>query len=449
MRTSAVLLLLCVHFLSAQRPSPYANENARPSAPWVTNAVIYEIYPRAFSPEGNFAGIQKKLPELKKLGVTVLWLMPIHPVGLEKRKGSLGSSYSIADYYGINPEYGTLDDFKKLLNAAHAQGLKLVIDLVANHTSWDSKMLRTHPEWFTHDSTGAIVAPVADWSDVADLNYDNAELRSYMIAMMKYWVKEVGIDGFRCDVAEMVPTDFWEAARATLDSVKPVMMLAEGQYPEHHVKAFDLTYSWNLYGDLGPILDGKKSATEIDTLLAREAAAYPKGSLRLRFSSNHDENAWDKPDVVKFGVPGAKLAAVLVNTMPGVPLLYNGQEAGSPVALGLFEKFNIDWKADATFRPFYEKLYALRRTHPSLVSGNYASVKSNQPDRVIAFVRSSGKDRLLMLMNTANEAVTTSVTLPAGFEGKSLTDLLSGNKVEMKSGTIVLPAKAAFILIAR
>ena len=449
MRSTIILLLLCVHVLSAQRPSPYANETARPSAPWVTNAVIYEIYTRAFSPEGNFAGIEKRLPELKKLGVTVLWLMPIHPVGLEKRKGSLGSPYSIADYYGINPEFGTLQDFKKLLAAAHKQGFKLVIDLVANHTSWDSKMLREHPEWFTKDSTGTIIAPVADWSDVADLNYDNPELRAYMIAMMKYWVKEVGIDGFRCDVAEMVPTDFWEAARAALDSVKPVLMLAEGQYPEHHVKAFDLTYSWNLYGDLGPILDAKKDATEIDTLLAREAAAYPKGSLRLRFSSNHDENAWDKPDVVKFGTAGAKLAAVLVNTMPGVPLLYNGQETGSPVALGLFEKFNVDWKADASFRPFYEKLYAVRRAHPALVTGTYASVKSDRSDRVIAFARKSEKDHLLMLLNTANEPVTAAVTLPDGFAGKKLTDLLSGATVPVKSGSIVLPAKAAYIVTTK
>ena len=236
--------LLLIFILLLGIPSlPYSQTNdsargrnlssfhARHSEDWVRQGIIYEIYTRSFSPAGNFRGIEKRLPELKKLGVTILWIMPIHPVGVLHHKGKLGSQYSVQDYYGINPEFGTIDDFKRLVNRAHELGFHLIIDLVANHTSWDSKLINDHPDWFTKDSAGNIVSPNPDWTDVADLNYSQPGLRRYMIEMMKYWVRDIGIDGFRCDVAEMVPTDFWEAARAALDSIKPVMMLAEAHIP--------------------------------------------------------------------------------------------------------------------------------------------------------------------------------------------------------------------------
>ena len=435
-----ILIFCCISILSAQWPSPYSRENARPSESWVKNGIIYEIYPRAFSKEGNFAGIEKKLPELKKLGVTTLWLMPIHPIGTEKRKGSLGSPYSIKDYYGINPEFGTLDDFKRLVKSTHAQGMKIVIDLVANHTSWDSKMFTEHPEWFTKDSSGKFVPPVADWSDVVDLNYDNREMRRYMIEMLKYWVRDVGLDGFRCDVAEMVPTDFWNDARAALDSIKPVMMLAEGQYPEHHVKAFDVTYAWNFYGIIGPVINGEKSVAEFDTVLSREAAAYPKGSLRLRFSSNHDENAWDKPDVEKFGADGARLAAVLANTFPGVPLLYNGQEAGNDIKLGLFEKFEIDWTKGKEYREFYTKLYSIRKKNPALISGSFENMKNDHADRVYFFIRTEGKNTVVVVLNFANDERQIMLQMPASLKGKKLIDAFTGAPAgPKKDGTVRLP----------
>ncbi len=436
-----IYLFLCaVTILFAQRPSPYAAETARHSEAWVKNGIIYEIYPRAFSNEGNFAGIEKRLPELKKLGVTILWLMPIHPVGIEQRKGSLGSPYSIKDYYGINPEFGTLQDFKRLVKKSHETGFRIVIDLVANHTSWDSRMFKEHPEWFTKDSTGKFVPPVADWSDVVDLNYSNADLRHYMIEMLKYWVRDIGLDGFRCDVAEMVPTDFWNEARAALDSIRPVMMLAEGQYPEHHVKAFDLTYSWNLYGDLAPILSGEKSVAEFDTVLSREAAAYPKGSIRMRFSSNHDENAWDKPDVEKFGADGAKLAAVLVNTFPGAPLLYNGQEVGNNIKLGLFEKFEIDWTKGKEYSDFYTKLYSIRKKNPALSTGEFLRVQNDRPERVYSFLRTQGKNTVLAVLNFSKEEQKTIVELPASKKNKKFIDAFSGkNIIPAKDGSVTLP----------
>lgn len=445
-----LLLVVLAAPLYAQLPSPYARESARPSEPWVTNGIIYEIYPRSFSAAGNFAGIEKRLPELKQLGVTTLWLMPIHPVGKEKRKGTLGSPYSIQDYYGINPEFGTLEDFQRLVRSTHAQGMKIVIDLVANHTSWDSRMFREHPEWFTKDSSGNFVPPVADWSDVVDLNYDSKEMRRYMIEMMKYWVRDIGLDGFRCDVAEMVPTDFWNDARAALDSIKPVLMLAEGQYPEHHLKAFDVTYAWNFYGIIGPVVNGEKTVAEFDTVLSREAAAYPKGSLRLRFSSNHDENAWDKPDVEKFGAEGAKLAAVLTNTFPGVPLLYNGQEAGNDIKLGLFEKFDIDWSKGKAYRQFYTKLYSIRKNHSALSTGEFIRVRNDRPERVYSFLRADGKSTLLTVLNFADEAQHVRIELPETMRSKKYIDAFTGKKAAVaKDGSLHLPRHGYALWIAQ
>lgn len=419
--------------LRSQIPTPYAADSARHSEDWVRYGIIYEVYTRAFSKEGNFAGVEKRLPELKKLGVTILWIMPIHPVGEANRKGTLGSPYSVQDYYGINPEFGTLDDFKRLVNSAHNVGFKIVIDLVANHTSWDSKMALEHPEWFTKDSTGNFIPPVADWGDVVDLNYSNMELRSYMIEMMKYWVRDVGIDGFRCDVSEMVPTDFWNEARAALDSIKPIFMLSEGMFAEHHLKAFDATYGWNSYHTMAAIFKREKPASALDSVLIRESLAYPKGSLRMRFSSNHDENAWDMPDVTKFGKEGAKLAAVLVNTYPGIPLLYNGQEVGNDIALGLFEKFEIDWKKGKEWTEFYTKVFSIRKNNPALAVGDYQYVKNNHADQVYTFIRTNGKNTVLAAFNFSNRERTVRLELPKIFPSLTFTNALTGKKAAYKN----------------
>jgi glycosidase len=419
--------------LRSQIPTPYAADSARRSEEWVKQGIIYEIYTRAFSKEGTFAGVEQRLLELKKLGVTILWIMPIHPVGEVHRKGSLGSPYSVQDYYGINPEFGTLDDFTRLVNSAHDVGLKIIIDLVANHTAWDSKLAIEHPEWFTKDSAGKFMPPVADWSDVIDLNYDNQELRSYMIEMMKYWVRDVGIDGFRCDVSEMVPTDFWNDARAALDSIKPVFMLSEGMYAEHHLKAFDATYGWNSYHAMAAVFKGEKPASELDSVLIRELLAYPKGSLRMRFSSNHDENAWDMPDVIKFGKDGAKLAAVLTNMYPGIPLLYNGQEAGNNSQLGLFEKSEINWTKGKEWTEFYRKLFSLRHNNPSLAAGDYQYVKNNRPDQVYTFIRTDGKNTILAAFNFSNSERTVRLELPKVFPSLKFVNAFTGKKAAFKN----------------
>jgi glycosidase len=212
---------------------------------WTKNANIYEVNIRQYTPEGTFNAFAQHLTRLKGMGVDILWFMPINPISEKNRKGPLGSYYAVADYQKVNPEFGNLDDFKNLVNQAHELGMKVIVDWVANHTGWDNWLIEKHPDWYTHDDSGQILAPVADWTDVADLNYDNADLRKYMIESLEYWIKEADIDGYRCDVAGMVPLDFgWKPSK--LDAIKPVFMLAEWEAPEAHL-AFDMTYGWEFH----------------------------------------------------------------------------------------------------------------------------------------------------------------------------------------------------------
>jgi hypothetical protein len=415
------MTLIETRYLDDLLKSEFFGTPALKSPEWVKDAVIYEVYLRSFSTEGTFAGLEKRIPELKKLGVTVVWLMPIHPVGAKNRKGRLGSPYAVQDYYGINPEFGTLREFKRLVTTVHKNGMKLIIDLVANHTSWDSKLMAEHPEWFTKDARGTIVPPNADWTDVADLDYAHPALRSYMIAMMRYWVKDVGIDGYRCDVAELVPTEFWNDARHQLNTIKPVMMLSEGSIPEHHAKAFDITYSWNIYDALGVLLMGKRPATLLDDILKNESLQFPTGSLRMRFTTNHDKNACDAPAIEKYGLPGLKLGVVLTFTMPGVPLIYNGEEVGNNRKLDLFEKVDIDWRRSREMGDLFASLARLRRDHKALTRGEMFRLASGHDEDVYAFVRMAGRDKVVVILNFANEPRFTTVAVPMGmvFPGRS------------------------------
>jgi glycosidase len=392
--------------------SPYYGTPALKSADWVRDAVIYSVYLRSFSPSGNFEGLEKRLHELRDLGVSVLWLLPVNPVGAMNRKGSLGSPYAVRDYYGINPEFGTLLDFKKLLAAVKREGMRLIIDLVADHTSWDSKLITEHPEWFKKDSHGNIVSPNADWTDVAGLDYTKPELRRYMIEMMRWWVKDVGIDGFRCDVAELVPNDFWEEARAQLNRIKPVMMLAEGSLPVEHVKAFDLTYSWNVYDALDPILQGKRPVTLLDQILKNERLQFPTGSLRMRFTTNHDKNAWDAPAVLKFGADGLRLGTVLVNTLPGIPMIYTGEEVANDRKLSLFEKTEVDWSRPRDMGNLWKFLIAIRRGHLALSRGDMLRVPSSPEGDIFSFFRAAGSDKVLVVLNFSPEPRTASIAVP-------------------------------------
>ena len=381
-----------------------SKETARPVRDWVRDGVIYEIYPRAFSQQGNFNAITARLDDLKDLGVTILWLMPIHPIGVEKKKGTIGSPYAVRDYYAINPDYGTAADLKRLVREAHARGLKVIIDIVANHTSWDSVLMK-HPEFYKRDAKGNITYPY-DWYDIAALNYDNQQLRRYMTDMLKHWLREFDLDGFRCDVAAEVPTDFWENARRELEQIKPdIVMLAEAHKAELLVSAFDLDYSWPLHTALTNVLQGRGRASELREEWEKEVKTWPRGALHMRFADNHDE----RRAIARFGEPAALAASALVFTLDGVPMIYNGMEVGDTTESGapaLFEKLPIFW-AFAERRPefpkFYKEMMALRRGNIALRRGSLEWLKNSDESRVVTFIRRTADEQVLVAINLSNQ----------------------------------------------
>ena len=384
-----------------------AQQQARPVRDWVRDGVIYEIYPRAFSQQGTFNAITTRLDELKELGVTILWLMPIHPIGQEKKKGTIGSPYAVRDYYGINPDYGTADDLKRLVRGAHARGLKVIIDIVANHTSWDNVLMK-HPEYYKHDAQGNITYP-HDWYDIAALNYDNVQLRRYMTDMLKHWIREFDLDGFRCDVAGEVPTDFWENARRELEQIKrDIVMLAEAHKPELQVTAFDLDYSWPLHGALTNVLQGRGRASNLRDEWEKEVKEWPKGALHMRFSDNHDE----RRAIARFGEQGALAASAFVFTLDGVPMIYNGMEVGDTTESGapaLFEKLPIFWpiaERRPEFPKFYKQMMAMRKASVALRRGTLEWLKNSDESRVVTFVRRAPGDELLVAINFSNRPFT-------------------------------------------
>ncbi len=410
------LVVLSLAGTAAQQPAKDVSKlSARPAGEWVRDAVIYEIYPRDFSPEGDFKGITAQLDRLHDLGVTILWLMPIHPIGQEKKKGTIGSPYAVRNYYAINPDYGTRDDLKRLVTEAHRRGLKVVIDIVANHTSWDSVLMR-HPDWYQHDAGGKITYP-HDWYDVAKLNYDNPKLRNYMTEMLKYWIQEFDLDGFRCDVAEDVPIDFWEHARAELDKIKPdIFMLAEGHKPDLEVKAFELDYSWPLHSALTDVLQGRARASDLRRAWEKEFKEWPRGALHMRFSDNHDE----RRAIARFGEPGALAASAFMFTLDGVPLIYNGMEAGDATESGapaLFEKLPIFW-AIAERRPefprFYQQMIALRRATEALRRGPLAWLPNSDESRIVTYLRRGAREEILVAINFSNLPFFGSVEVGSG-----------------------------------
>ena len=387
--------------------SALGQQTARPVRDWVRDGVIYEIYPRAFSQQGNFNAITARLDELKDLGVTILWLMPIHPIGQEKKKGTIGSPYAVRDYYGINPDYGTSDDLKRLIHEAHARGLKVIIDIVANHTSWDSALMK-HPEFYKHDAQGNITYP-HDWYDIAALNYENQQLRGYMTDMLKYWIREFDLDGFRCDVAGEVPTDFWENARRELEQIKPdIVMLAEAHKAELQVKAFDLDYSWPLHTALTNVLQGRGSASDLRDEWKKEVKEWPRGALHMRFSDNHDE----RRAIARFGEPGALAASAFMFTLDGVPMLYNGMEVGATTESGapaLFEKLPIFWpiaERRPEFPKFYKQMMAMRKGSVALRRGTLEWLKNSDESRVVTFRRRVPGDEVLVAINFSNRPFT-------------------------------------------
>ncbi len=398
---------------------------------WSHNASIYEVNLRQYSEEGTLTGFREHLPRLKAMGVDILWFMPIHPVGEKNRKGSLGSYYSVQDYLALDPNLGTMQEFKSLVAEIHELDMHVIIDWVANHTSWDNPLIQSHPEWYTKDGDGNFIPPVPDWTDVIDLNYDQRGLWDYQIDAMSYWVREVGIDGFRCDVAGMVPLEFWRQVRVALDNVKPVFMLAEAEGPEFHQDAFDMTYAWNLHHLMTDIASGKRQVDAIDSLLQVERAAYPAAAYRMQFTSNHDENSWKGTVIERLG-EGAETFAVLACTITGMPLIYSGQEAGLSKRLAFFEKDAIIWQ-EHRLAQVYETLLKLKKRNAALGNGMsdgmYERLVTSNP-KVFAFRRWKGDDKLMVVLNLTSKSQMMSLKL--GEWHQDLKDVFSGAPASAK-----------------
>ncbi len=434
-RLSRLLAICMVALTSLGQSIDFSAQKARPAPSWLRDGVIYELYPRNFSAEGNFAGVTARLDELKELGVNILWLMPINPIGEKMRKGTLGSPYAVRDYFGINPEYGTDADLKRLVKEAHQRGLKVIIDIVANHTAWDNVMMQ-HPEYYKQDASGKVIPPVAEWTDVAGLNYGNPELRAYMIKMLQYWVDpaKFDLDGFRCDVAHMVPRSFWDEARAALEKVKPdIMMLAEASQPELLVQAFDIDYAWPFHGTLNNVLLNGAPASEMRRSWEESLRQFPKGSLHLRISDNHDEAR----AVARFGIRGALAASVLMLTLDGVPLLYNGMEVGDATESGdpaLFEKMPVFWKPKERppLRKIYQELIQLRKQYAPFRSDRVIWLRNSDEANLITFMRLDDKDEFVVAINFSNRPAVGWVEVRNGQEFKRVK--ISGTPDEASAG---------------
>jgi len=396
---------------------------------WSKNLSIYEVNLRQYTPSGTFYDFEEHLPRLQSMGVGIIWLMPVQPIGVKNRKGNLGSYYSIKDYYGVNPEFGTADDFKHLVNKIHDLGMYVILDWVANHTAWDNVMIREHPEWYTQNIDGNFTSPVDDWTDVADLNYNNKKLQQYMIDAMKFWVQTMGIDGFRCDVAGMVPTEFWDTARSQLDSIKPVFMLAEWEDPALHEHAFDMTFAWEIHRTFNRIVNGEQYLHSVDMIVENDQRDYPKSAYRMLFTSNHDENTWNGTAIERLG-DGLNVFTALTYTLPGMPLIYSGQEAGLNKRLLFFEKDNIPWKKDPA-ADLYRKLNRLKRENPALwngeFGGDYTRVINSMDNMVMSFFRKKDKDKVMVMANLSSSPA--DFNLKLFIPNEEFVDIDSGEKI--------------------
>ncbi|NNC53748.1 MAG: alpha-amylase [Erythrobacter sp.] len=412
---------------------------------WSRDAVLYQINTRHFTEEGTFKAAQEELPRLRELGVDILWLMPIHPIGEENRKGTLGSPYSVLDYYGVNPEFGTEEEFRAFVDAAHVQGFKVILDLVANHTAWDHPLRSEHPDWYEKTWDGDFrPTPWWDWSDIIDLDWSKPGVREHVGGAMEYWVREFDIDGYRADVAGYVPLDFWETARARLDAIKPVFMLGEVQQTAFHHKAFDATYAWDWHKTTKNVAQGKGNATSFYGYYAENESLWPRSAMRMTYIENHDSNAWEGTMEENYG-DALQAMTALSFTGEGLPLIHNGMEACNAKRLEFFERDPIDWQQDESckYGDLLARLIAFRKANPALENGQWGAVmhkvESSAPEQLFAWVRQEDGNKVVGLFNMSDRPLVANFSddLPVG----DYKDFADGSAVTIESGdSVELPA---------
>ncbi len=436
---AAVLILAGLLFLAGckRKTSPvsidektFTSEVIHPD--WSKNVTLYEVNVRQYTKEGTFNAFAGHLPRLGELGVEVLWFMPIHPIGIENRKGELGSYYSAMDYMDVNPEFGSMDDFLSLLEKVHEMGMYVLLDWVPNHTAWDHPWAEEHPDWYMKDEEGNFIPPLGtDWTDVIQLDWSNTEMQDAMLEALKFWV-ELGVDGFRVDHPHKTPKEFWERARIELDSIRPVLMLAENEEQTYFLeKGFDMNYAWELHHLMNQVAQGKKNVKALRRYFTKEDSIYPVNVYRLRFLSNHDENSWQGTIAERMGNAHGAMAAFMF-TMPGVPLLYNGQEACLDKRLEFFTRDPIEWK-DCEITNLYKTLIRMKKENPALwngeFGGSFQEIKTSRPRSVFAFAREKDDNRVLTLLNLSRKKLKIKPVF-SGMEGE-YTDVFNGQPFQL------------------
>ncbi len=451
----ASLSLIC--FLLACKPEPKPAPITSPPSPpeWTRTAVIYEVNVRQYTPEGTFEALGTHLARLDSLGVDILWFMPVQPIGKLNRKGVLGSYYSISDYTATNPEFGPPAEFKALVDEAHGFGMRVILDWVPNHSAFDHAWATEHPDWYVHRADGSISnardneGRETDWTDVAELNYDSGDLRRAMIGEMKWWIDSMNVDGFRCDVAGGVPSDFWVQARRELQAARhDIFLLAEAESPALH-PTFDMSYGWELHHLLNEIAQGKQPTSKLDEYFAKDTTAYPANAYRMYFTSNHDENSWQGTEFERMGgnhLPAFVLAATARH---GMPLLYTGQEVSLKKRLRFFEKDTVDWKG-ASLGDFYRMLFELKEANAALWNGAFGgdqrTIATDGGDRVYAFSRTKDNKTVIVALNfgdSAKRATYGDLSQPGDY-----TDWFTKTAIAMAAaGALEVPAHGYRVLV--
>ena len=418
-------------------------------ADWVYNSVVYEMNVRQQTPEGTFAAAEERLPFLKELGVDIIWLMPIHPIGEKGRKGTLGSYYAIKNYCEVNPEFGTMADFERFLNKAHELGFKVILDYVANHTSPDAAWVTEQPaEWYVRDSVGEPVVQY-DWWDIAKLNYACDEVRVAMKEVQKFWI-EKGVDGFRCDVAGEMPDDFWTESWREVKAINPdVYFLAEGEGSNFHADGFDACYAWKLKDVMNDIAQGKQTTGDLKQWIEEFTTEYPREAIQLMFTSNHDENSWSGTEFERLGA-AAKTFAALTYVLPqGQPLIYTGQEVGYDHRFEFFEKDPIPGWEENEYTDLYRTLNTLRHTTPALWAGEKGGelvYMTGVVEEVLAFTREVEGSKAVCLFNLSTEPQSVIPTVEAAGE---YTCAMTGEQVVVESGKELLLEPWAYVILTK
>lgn len=408
------------------------------------DVVMYQVNPRNFAPENSFNAFATHLDSVKTMGVNVLWFMPIYEIGVLK---GVNSPYSIKDYRAVNPEFGTLADFKNVVDESHKRGMIVIVDWVANHTSWDSQWIYDHPEWYTHNEAGEIICPEGTgWNDVADLDFSNPQMCQAMIDDMKFWVEEIGVDGFRCDAADLIPYEFWVECLKQLRAIegKELLMLAEGERKDHFDAGFDMNYAWDWLDDIRKVFNGRQAGPQgrrggmvpVSTLFTTDSLEYaglPEGKVKLRFTTNHDENVKMSPVREFFSPEGSMAAFVATTFIHGGVLIYGSQEVAYPGKINFFSYAEIDWNANSHIYKEYCDLMKVYNSEPALRKGSMVPYPDNN---VLVFERVDGEDKILVVINMRDTQQ--HIVLPDAWKGRTCTDLVSGKTVTLASGRDLL-----------